>query len=90
MADKLNVQGLSDSEIQRLHKELDINKDGQVNIEEFVSTIIDVTSLQKKTSFKVFFDKINKAMTSKAEMILNKLNILKKTANKESLEHLEW
>jgi hypothetical protein len=94
IAEKFHISGLSDSEYQRLYKELDLNKDGQVTIEEFVSLFIDVSSAGRKSSFKDFFDKINQSFTSKSQTILEKLKILKNTAklNKDnaSLEHLEW
>jgi hypothetical protein len=94
IAGKINFNGLTDSEVKKMYKELDTNKDGRVSIDEFISGIIEVSSLQRSSKFKDFFDRINMSITSKSQMILDKLKTLKETVtlanDKTSIEHIEW
>jgi hypothetical protein len=63
-----------------------------VDVNVFVSAVVE--NSDGISSFKVFFDKINKSITTKSEMILERLMLLKDTAIKNddqtSLDHLDW
>jgi hypothetical protein len=94
IAGKINFNGLTDSEVKKMYKELDTNKDGKVSIDEFVSGIIEVSSSQRTSLFKDFFDRINMSITTKSQMILDKLKALKETAtfakDVVSVESIDW
>ena len=63
--------------IHKLYEELDLNKDGKVSMDEFISKILDVTSEKDKTSFQQFFEKLEDFMTNKANIIIKKLKKLR-------------
>jgi hypothetical protein len=75
-----------------MYKELDTNKDGQVSLDEFISGVLEISNSQRKSSFKMFFDKIHTSITTKSRMILEKLKIIKEglKGDNELVEHIEW
>jgi hypothetical protein len=98
IASMLNIEELSEDDYIKMYKELDVNNDGQVDMDEFVTAILQFKSSPerkgKSSVFKNFFSKINKSITTKSEMILDRLKMLKKYAQTNndafSMEHLEW